>query len=228
MGLFLALSGVVGVDSEAVRKALSDYANSHGGGFELHKGTTDEPNIGVVTCKGPNTTVIYPDGFCEWDDVSRHISEQLACPVFSLHIHDGDFWMFVLFKDGKEIGWFNPIPEYWEELSEEDRAKWAGDASLVANLIPSTSTSTIECYLTAWDTDEETNRKAYPDDEFCIGDCWQMCDFMRKVGLDYPMGNDGAIHGDTFRFWTKTFRLRTPRPAPSQPEPKKRPWWRLW
>lgn len=228
MGLFLAISGVIGAESEAVKKALSDYAVNHGGGFEMAEGTTNDSNIGVVTRNGANTTIIYPDGFTEWDEVSRHISEQLACPVFSLHIHDGDLWMFVLFKNGKEIGCFNPIPDYWEELTEDERAKWAGDASLIAGLLPKTSAPSIERYLTAWDPEEEGGSKAYPDDEFCTGDCWQMCDFMKKIGLHYPMKDDGGIDGDTYRLWTKSFRSSKPRPANPQPQAKKKPWWRPW
>jgi len=227
MGLFLALSGVIGAEANDVKNALSDFVQSQNGGLDLAEGSTDDPNIGVITRNGPNTTIMYPDGFCEWDDAARFLSEKLAKLVFSLHIHDGDFWMFVLFRDGKEIGWFNPVPEYWEELPPKDKAKWKGDASLIAELMPSISTDAITKYFAEWDLEDEDTPKAYPDDEFTICDCWQMCDFMKKIGLEYPMGDDGSIHGDTFRIWTKGFRLRKAQSAPPPPEPKK-PWWRFW
>ncbi len=101
--------------------------------------------------------------------------------------------MFVLFQDGKEVGHFNPIPEYWEELPPGEKAKWKGGASFVAELIPSISSNAIEEYFAEWDLEDEDPSKANPEDEFTSGDCWQMCDFMKKDGLEYPLGEDGPI-----------------------------------
>jgi hypothetical protein len=204
MGLFLALSGVIGAEATDVKNALSDFAQSQNGGLELAEGTTDDPNIGVISRNGPNTTVVYPYEFFEWDDASKFLSEKLRKPVFSLHIHDEDLWMFVLFLNGKEIDWFNPVPEYWEDdLPIEEKKRWKGNTSLIAGLIPSVNIDAIAKYLVEWNLDDEDPKKAYSDDEFTNCDCWQMCDFMKKIGLEYPIGNDGSIHGDTFRFWIK-------------------------
>ena len=227
MGLFLAMSGVIGAESNDVKDVLSNFAQSKSGGFELAQGTVDAPNIGIITQDGPNTTVMFPDGFCEWDEVSKEISLKLAKPVFSLHIHDGDLWMFVLFQNGKEIGWFNPHPEYWKNLSPEEKEKWKGDATLVAEIIQDISIDSIDKYFVEWDLENADPPKAYPDDKFTFGDCWQMCDFMKKIGLKFPVGDDGTIHGETFLFWMKGFRLRKKQPAPDPPKPKK-PWWKFW
>jgi len=204
MGLFLALSGVIGAEATDVKNALSDFAQSQNGGLELAEGSTDDPNIGVISRNSPNTTVVYPYEFFEWDDASKFLSEKLGRPVFSLHIHDEDLWMFVLFLNGKEIDWFNPVPEYWEDdLPIEEKKRWKGNASLIAEIIPSVNIDAIAKYLVEWNLDDEDPKKAYTDDEFTNCDCWQMCDFMKKIGLEYPIGNDGSIHGDTFRFWIK-------------------------
>lgn len=227
MGLFLALSGVIDANANDVQGALSDFARNHSGGFELAEETTNTPNIGIITHGMPNITVLYPDGFFEWDDASQHISEMLEKPVFSFHIHDGDLWMFVLFLNGREIGWFNPVPDYWEELSPEAKAQWQGDASLIGDAVPGVSPQAIAKYFVEWDLENENPEKAYPDDAFTICDCWQMCDFMRKIGLEYPMGDDGSIHGETFRLWTKHFPFRTSARGSSQRDPKK-PWWKFW
>ena len=135
--------------------------------------------------------------------------------------------MFVLFQSGKEIGRFNPVPQYWEELTPQEKEKWRGDAALVADLIPAVSADSIARYFIEWDLEDDNLAKAYPEDEFSSGDCWQMCDFLRKVGLDYPMGDDGAIHGDTFRLWTKLFPSRKPGQG-SSPLDSKKPWWKFW
>ncbi|MFO1492592.1 MAG: hypothetical protein U1F77_06750 [Kiritimatiellia bacterium] len=236
MGLFMALSGVIDAPRIDVQQALTDFAQARAGGLELAQGTTDDPNIGVITRAGKNTTVLYPDGFCDWDDASKELSARLKKTVFSLHIHDGDLWMFLLFRDGEEIGRFNPIPSYWEELSDEDKEKWKGDSELISGLIPTASSRSIAKYFVEWDPEQGGETKAYPDDEFATGDCWQMCDFMKKVGLDYPIGANGSIDGDTFMLWTKQFRLRKaqPKAQPLQPEQSphptqpSKPWWKLW
>ncbi len=245
MGMFLALSGVMDAPQVDVQNVLLDFAQSRSGGLELIQESTDGPNIGVISRTGKNTTIIYPNGFCEWDDASKHISACLSKTVFSLHIHDGDLWMFVLFNNGNEIGRFNPVPEYWEELDPEVKATWKGDAELISGVIPNISPNAIAKYFVEWDLEQEEELKAYPDDEFAIGDCWQICDFMKKLGLEYPMGPDGDILGDTFQLWTKEFRRRRvsnkkpieppsitattiTAPAPASPTPPCKPWWKLW
>ena len=223
----MALSGVIDAPRLDVQNALTAFAQGCSGGLELAQGSTENPNIGVITKTGGNTTVLYPNGFCEWDDASKHISSRLGKVVFSLHIHDGDLWMFLLFQKGEEIGRFNPVPGYWEEVTPEDKAKWTGDAGLISGLIPSVPPDAIAKYFVEWDQEQAEEVKAYPDDKFAMGDCWQMCDFMEKVGLEYPMGSDGSIRGDTFRFWTKEFRIRKERPSTPPPQQPK-PWWKFW
>lgn len=60
MGLFLSIFGIIGVESNDVMNVLTDYAQSHRDGFQLAEGICDNPNIGVITRSGPNTTVLYP------------------------------------------------------------------------------------------------------------------------------------------------------------------------
>jgi hypothetical protein len=228
MGLFLALSGVMIADSGEVRAALADFAAGRSGGCEPVKGTTETPNVGIIAQQGQNVTVLYPDGFCEWDDASRHVSRSLNKPVFSFHIHDGDLWMFLLFQNGEEIGFFNPLPEYWAELAPEEKAKWKGDAGLIARILPAVSEQSVSRYFVTWDPGQTEQIKAYSSDRFSIGDCWQMCDFMEKLGLSYPLGDDATILGSTFRLWTRQFRLRQPPPQEPRPETKPKPWWRFW
>ncbi len=200
MGLFLAASGVIGADSAAVERSLDSIASARGGTFEPSSGTNNDPNIAVITQGGPNTTIRYPREFTYWDEVSQLLSKDLHVPVFSFHIHDGDLWMFVLFRNGETVVQFNPIPEYWEELDPEVKASWAGDAQVVCQHIPGLSPDSIKNYFVEW-TEEvaDGGRKAYPDDEFPYGIDWQLTDFMRRVGLKYPIRDDGSPEGNTFR-----------------------------
>ncbi|MCI0380951.1 MAG: hypothetical protein L0215_25485 [Gemmataceae bacterium] len=200
MGLFLAASGVIGADSKAVERSVGSFVNAYGGTFEPRSGTTDDPNIAVITQGGPNTTVLYPREFMGWDELSQHLSKDLQVPVFSFHIHDGDLWMFVLFDKGEKVTQFNPIPEYWEELDPKEKASWSGDVLAICRHIPGLSPDSIKNYFVEW-TEEVagSGRKAYPDDEFAYGSDWQLTDFMRRVGLKYPVRDDGAPDGQTFR-----------------------------
>lgn len=200
MGLFLAASGIVGADSAAVERSVATFANTHTGPFEPRAGTTDDPGIAVITQGGPNTTILYPRDFMHWDALSQHLSKELQVPVFSFHIHDGDHWMFLLFDKGEKVTQFNPIPEYWEELEPQDKASWAGDAQVVCQHIAGLSPVAIKNYFVEWTEQVSgSGQKAYPDDEFAYGYDWQLTDFMRRVGLKYPVGNDGKPDGKTFR-----------------------------
>src|SRR5690606_27715485 len=170
MGLFLSASGVVHRDDKAVYEGIGIYVANVGGTIESRMGTTDDPGIGVVHSADNMTTVLYPDGFSEWDDVSRHLSSHLNTSVFSFHIHDGDLWMLVAFENGNEVAWFNPIPDYWDEISDEERTKWKGDPVRIASLVPSVVATSIERYFCPWTEGTiGANQKAYDDDEFAIG-----------------------------------------------------------
>jgi hypothetical protein len=200
MGLFLAASGIVGANSSAVERSIGSFATAQGGTFELRSRATNDPKLGIITEGGPNTTVLYPRQFIHWDELSQHLSQDLQLPVFSFHIHDGDLWMFVLFDKGEKVTQFNPIPEYWGELNAQDKARWAGDARAVCRHIPGLTPDSISNYFLEW-TEEVvgSGRKAYPEDEFAYGIDWQLTDFMRCVGLKYPVGNDGKPDGKAFR-----------------------------
>ena len=231
MGLFLSMSGVIGASSDDLLSALQTFAEQQSNVCELAGGTTDDPGVGVITRDGENTTILYPSDFMDWDEASQHLSAALSKPVFSLHIHDGDLWMYVLFNGGKEADAFNPVPEYWQEnLPKEEKEKWKGNAELVSQLVPAVSKDGISKYLVEWDLEQEDETKAYPEDEFPICECWQVCDFMKKLGLTYPMGDDGSVLGDTFYLGEKKATTDAPskQPSPENVEAGKKPWWRFW
>jgi len=207
MGLFLAASGIIGADGAAVERSVAKFANAHTGTFEPCDETADDRNIAVITQGGPNTTILHPSDFMQCEALSQHLSKDLQVPVFSLHIHDGDLWMFVLFANGEEVAKFNPIPEYWEELDPREKAGWAGDAQIVCQLIAGLSPESIRNYFVEWTEPlSGSGQKAYPDDEFAYGSEWQLTDFMRRVGLKYPVGDDGKPDGKTFRLRVRRVR----------------------
>lgn len=203
MGLFLAMSGVIGAPRAAVESELASFAEMRGGSFRPNARTTDDPNTLVLVENASRCSVLYPWGFLGWDEAAQHLSSRLNKPVFSFHIHDEDLWMFVLFDKGKQVAQFNPLPEYWDDrISAEERRFWSGDADVVASRVPGLSSAAIKPYFKHWDFEEENPGKAFPEDVFAYQDCWQLCDFLDKLGLKYPLDNRGRVLGDTYEFVT--------------------------
>ena len=40
----------------------------------------------------------------------------------------------------------------------------------------------------------------WDDDEYPFGDCWQLADFMKKLGLFYPIDQQGQALDETYAF----------------------------
>jgi hypothetical protein len=230
MGTFLSASGIIGKRASDVATSLAKYAAAAGGGMTPGGTIEEDDNLVVTGESNGNSTVIYPDDFVEWDEASAFLSQDLQAPVFSFHIHDGDIWMYTLYHNGEVIDQFNPVPEYWEgEVSDEEKNKWKGDASLVAQFVPGLKPSAIEKYLVHWDEDLEPV-KAYEDDEYAAED-WQLVDFMRKLGLPFPMDDNWDPTGDTYQLWTEQFPLRQNNSGyddGSDEAMSKDPWWKFW
>ena len=121
-----------------------------------------------------------------YGDLAGSISEECGKAVLVLYIYDGDYWAYELYDNGEEIDQFDPIPDYFGEVSEEAIQKFKGNADIIAKYF-SIDRADIEKYLIFWsDTSDE---KAYEDDEFEYSD-WQMADFMRKLGYPYEFEED--------------------------------------
>jgi hypothetical protein len=225
MGGFLALSGVIGKRPEAVLAALKAYAESVNGGImednTLHSGND---NYCVIAARDGHTTVLYPRYYSEWDDSSSYISKALQTTVFSLHIHDGDLWMYLLYHAGELVDQFNPIPDYWDaDMSESEIRSWSGNADAIVQYVPYIRRNDINNYLVRWDLDEKNPPKAYPTDENGRED-WQLTDFMNKLKLPYPLDDDGNALGQTYKLWTKELELKPAKKEFAQTKP----WWKFW
>lgn len=200
MGLFLSLSGVVGSNSNEVVGALAEFTRKYSGYMRRATPKEDESTRLVIAPGITGDTILYPSDFLGWDDASEFLSTRLRRPTFSFHIHDGDLWMFHLYVEGRVVTAFNPIPDYWGDISEEEERLMRGDASIVAQHLPRLTASAIERYLVRWDLDAESREKAYPDDEFPAGEDWQLVDFMKKLGFIYPLDEKGEPIGECFSF----------------------------
>ena len=192
MGLFLAMSSVVGAKAAEVEACIGDYVAGRQGSFERVATQLPEEQEGRLLETQGGVTFVYPNDFTEWDEVSAKLSVDLKKPVFSFHIHDGDLWMFVLFVNGEEAVKFNPIPFYWAELEPEERAKWLPPASDVARYVPNVDAEQLAPYLVEW-PDDGLAGKAHLDDEFEYID-WQVVDFLRRLRFRYPDMGQGVSY----------------------------------
>lgn len=231
MGTFLALSGIIGRTREEAVQVLSSYAASVGGGLLREDVWERHDNFCVLEEADGNTTVLYPDGFLGWDEASSFLSKELKTAVFSLHIHDGDLWMYTLYADGEVVDQFNPVPDYWEEVSAEERESWKGSARTVAQYVPGLDPKSIENYLTSWDLDAD-GEKAYPDDQYENED-WQLLDFMCRLKLPYPLNDEGRAKGTVYKLWTRELPLnnqtgKQPMAAQASTGSRQKPWWKFW
>jgi hypothetical protein len=201
MGLFLALSGVIGVNEIDVVTALSGYAKAKHGIFRPEPRTHEDDDTLVVYSAHGNTSLLFPQNSTDWWDVSQALSLLLKRSVLSLHIHDGDFWMYILYRNGVQIDGFNPIPDYWiEDISNEERESYKGNAAVVCKCIPGIQPGAIEKYFVTWNVDSDEELKAYPEDKYPCGTDWQMLDFMEKLSLPYPLDSNGRNLGSTYKF----------------------------
>jgi hypothetical protein len=202
MGLFLSMSSIVGAISAEVQACMAEYAATRRGIFEPASATTHEHQIARLTESSSGITLIYPDHFLEWDEVSAFLSLKLRKPVFSFHIHDGDFWMFILYVNGAESLKFNPIPDYFEELQPYERAQWLPTGEQVVQFVPNIRPERLAPYLIEW-TDDGLEGTAHPEDSSGFVD-WQVTDFMRELGFAFCELDDPNCHA--FRFDMKARR----------------------
>lgn len=208
MGLFLSLTSVIGKTESEVTKSLANYARSVDGGLEKEDLSIDNTNCCVIEEANGNTTIFNPFYYLEWDNSAEYISKELNAPVFSFHIHDGDFWMYILFVNGETVDQFIPIPDYWDEdVSDAELAAWKGNAAIIASYIQYVTVAAIENYLVRWDPDAEDQPKAYPTDESPTGDEWQLLDFMKKLRLPFPLDDHLKPKASTYKLWTKELAL---------------------
>jgi hypothetical protein len=203
MGLFLSMSSIIGGAKPEVEDALRRYAELHEGSLREESLTIDEEGRLAMCEAAGGVTVVYPSDFYAWEHCSQFLSAELGKPVFMFHIHDGDLWMYTLHETGRQVDQFNPVPDYWGDLEEEELRSWQGNPEEVANRVPGISPENIARYLVRWgdevfESDERT--KAYPDDEFYYGDDWQLLDFMKRLQLEFPSEDRGRSFIDTYRF----------------------------
>ena len=128
-----------------------------------------------------------------WSSLLLHLNSQLADPlaaalsamtgtlVVAFNEFDQSAWGFGVFEKGQ------PVARFWNrpEVVEEDPLGCAVNPNLIAGRF-GVGVEAVAPYLSHVDVDADQLGKAFPGDEFTLGDHWVRCDFMRRLGLRYP------------------------------------------
>lgn len=173
MGLFLQMAAVAAT-GDAVAGSIKRVA-------------AEPVNSEIIAHQGDKALVIFNEYAEGISEICRKVSSDLRAPVFYLHIHDEDLWMHEFFVNGALADQFNTMPDYWGEISQEEKARWRGNAEVIGQLWPSVTADSIRRYLVNHsDGVIAKDAKAYPSDCCQYWDCWQITDFMEKLGVPYP------------------------------------------
>ncbi len=183
MGLFLQTVIVPGCGEEQVRNALETVAKS-----DTDSGIPME--LDPAQCRyqvhEKGVGVLLNEDCIGFEDLASQLSKAIGGPLMLLYIYDGDYWGYFLLDNGTVMDMFNPVPDYFEELPEEEMEELKGNAQLVAEYFQ-VDRASIENYLVRWTDEilEAEEQKAYEEDEFEMGSDWQMADFMGRLGFPY-------------------------------------------
>ena len=120
-------------------------------------------------CEG-GTAIEFNDHCIAFDEMAAALSQSLEGPVLVCDIYDGDYWDYWLYKSGKELSRFMTIPDYFEELDDQEKEQWCGNAELLSAEFGCPAEPLAD-YLCFWD-------ETMPDK-----DTWEVLDFLRDLGF---------------------------------------------
>lgn len=178
MGVFLQTALFPGCGESAARAAVETAAKNPAFQIDLNACRYAQSYEG---------TQVLIEGDClGFAALARALSDLSENPVMLLYIYDGDFWGYD-FYGGKEEDHFRTRPDSFGPVSPREKQRLSGDPAALSGWLPTWDTGMMRRYLVHWsDLDEETMEEtACPDDRFPYGDCWQMTDFMARLGFPW-------------------------------------------
>lgn len=173
MGMFMETAIIQNCGADEVKAVLKQMEAFPGMDLKPEECRFQEMNGGVC--------VLFNEYCAGYGNFAKALSEKLAGPVLHLYMYDGDFWGYFFCENGELLDEFNPMPDYFEEASEEERRRLAGNAALLAERFQADEEA-LAGLLGTWTKDMMEN------DETGRCDCWAMADFMDRLGWSYPWG----------------------------------------
>jgi len=194
MGLFLQTAIIPDCGEEEAKNAIAAVAGKYSQELEA-PGSGKTPEYSIINlipneCRFQTSErgvcILFNEDCIGYEALAGAISKEAGKAVLLLYIYDGDYWGYFLYDKGTEIDRFVPMPDYFDEVPEEEMQQMKGNAEVIAEYFHVNKAS-FEKYLVFWTEDmmEDYSAKAYEDDEFGQCEDWQMTDFMRKLGYPY-------------------------------------------
>ena len=176
MGTFLDM----GIIQECSKYKAENFLNEW-----IQNNNIKDIKIGEYSIKeqGEGVLVTFNDYAVESEQFFEYVSKNNDCCSMYLYIYDGDFWGYNLFLKGKEIDCFMPIPDYFEEVSEEERLKCSGNPEKVAECFK-VDKKELEKFIIIWPEDEDNEYEEDEKSEWYF-DEWAVTDFIKALGYKY-------------------------------------------
>lgn len=184
-----------GVEAEeTLRQTLAAYDCAM---HELPNQQWDSAALTIGGVRDYKLTYLSPAA-AEWSSAILHLGSSLASeftaeisrsiwgPCIVFFDFEQDMWGYELFFDGVLADRFWDRPGILSLAARDYR----GDAERLARTF-AVRAEAVAPYLKHMEN--EDGEKAFPDDEFPLGDPWVRVDFMRRLGLIYPeLGERGV------------------------------------
>lgn len=183
MGLFLQTAIVQNCHSFDVKSAIEKIERKqHLYGLISQKCQYRERNNGIQ--------ILFNAGCCGYGKMAKDISKEIGQPVLLLYVYDENYWGYDFYANGKFLDAFSPIPDYFGSVSDKEHKRLLGNSALIAQYFK-IDKDDIKNYLVIWGKErvEDFETKVYEDDVFSRFDCWQMADFIKKLGYPYEFGD---------------------------------------
>lgn len=185
MGLFLQTAVIPDCKEAQARAAVERLAAQEAGSAQKEYG------LNAQECRykehGSGVGILFNENCTGYEELACALSKEVGKPVLLAYIYDEDFWGYFLCENGCQVDCFNPMPDYFEEADAAEEKRQNGDAALLAEYF-GVDEAAVSRYLVQWTEEaleEEDDSKAYEEDEFGRFDCWQMADFLAKLGCPY-------------------------------------------
>jgi hypothetical protein len=131
------------------------------------------------------------------EGVARNLSLSLSASCILLHFSDDVAWSYDLFQAGHVLDSYNSRPNQFVKATEDQIVRLMGRPEVICSNWPDVMPEDISLYLSNKELlADGSESKAYGSDRSPEWDAWQLCDFMRKLGLEYPVDENGdSIRG---------------------------------
>lgn len=79
---------------------------------------------------------IFPNHAGQDDRISAEIANHLSDDILHLQVHDDDVFAYSFYRDRRLIDQYNSCPDYFQEVSADERQKYKGRPDLFQDLFP--------------------------------------------------------------------------------------------